>query len=189
MPSIFAKCGYTRNTQRQVLYGPLDYCGGRFIRWRWLQGEGRITNFLKNWRTKSQLGTTLRIAVAWYQYAAGVSWSLFEDVHTPMDYTHARWLPSLRKFLGTIDGYFDLDDTYFPPPQREFDVPLMDIVTRSDAFTPNEARIINYCRQHTTNEMGTLGCRVTPLGHLPGVLFTIFSIMGWFWRRNRSIDE
>jgi hypothetical protein len=148
MPSIFAKCGYNRNTQRQLLYGPLDYCGGGFIRWRWLQGEGQITNFLKHWRTKSQLGTTLRIAVAWYQYASDVSWSLFEDVHTPVDYTHARWLPSLRKFLGTIDGHFDLDDTYIPPPQREFDVHLMDIVTRSDAFTPNEACIINYCRQH-----------------------------------------
>jgi hypothetical protein len=43
---------------------------------------------------------------------------------------------------------FDLDDTYIPPPQRAFDVHLMDIVTRSDAFTPDEARIINYCRQH-----------------------------------------
>jgi hypothetical protein len=31
MPSIFARCGYNRNTQRQLLYGPLDYCGGGFI--------------------------------------------------------------------------------------------------------------------------------------------------------------
>jgi hypothetical protein len=147
MPYMFAKCGYNRNTPRSLLYGPSDYCGGGFIRWRWLQGEGQIMQFLKHWRTKSQFGTTLRIAVAWYQHAAGVSWSLFEDVQTPVNYTHARWLPSLRKFLQTIDGHFDLDDTYIPPPQREFDVHLMDFVTRSNAFTPDEARIINYCRQ------------------------------------------
>jgi hypothetical protein len=27
--------------------------------------------------------------------------------------------------------------------------------------------------------MGTLGCQFTPFGHLRGVLFTIFSILGW----------
>jgi hypothetical protein len=105
-------------------------------------------NFLKKWCTDSQLGNTLRIAVSWYQYAAGVSWSLFDDVTTPVDYTHARWLPSLRAFLSTIDGHFELDETYIPPPQPELDTYLMDLVTRSDAFTPEEARIINYCRQY-----------------------------------------
>jgi hypothetical protein len=49
MPSIFAKCGYNRNTHRALLYGPTDYCGGGFIRWRWLQGEGQIMHFLKHW--------------------------------------------------------------------------------------------------------------------------------------------
>jgi hypothetical protein len=96
----------------------------------------------------------LRIAVAWYQYAAGVSWSLFDDVTTPVEYTHARWLPSLRTFLGTIDGHFDLDETFIPPSQREFDVHLMDLVTRSDAFTPDEARISNYCRQYLGTATG-----------------------------------
>jgi hypothetical protein len=33
--------------------------------------------------------------------------------------------------------------------------------------------------EYTTNEIGTLGCQVTPFGHLPGVLFTIFSILEW----------
>jgi hypothetical protein len=63
-----------------------------------------------------------------------------------VDYTQARWLPSLRAFLGTINGHFDLDETYIPPAQREGDIYLMDLVTRSDAFTSHEASIINYCR-------------------------------------------
>jgi hypothetical protein len=93
------------------------------------------------------LENTLQIAVSWYQHAAGVSWSLFDDVTTPVDYTaQARWLPSLRAFLGTIDGHFDLDETYIPPAQRDGDIYLMDLVTRSDAFTSHEASIINYGR-------------------------------------------
>jgi hypothetical protein len=51
--------------------------------------------------------------------------------------------------LRTIDGHFDLDEDYIPPPQRELDIYLIDLlVTRSDAFIPDEARIINYCRQY-----------------------------------------
>jgi hypothetical protein len=121
-------------------------CWWRLLHWQWLQGEGQVTNFLKYWRTDGQLGTTLRITVSWFQYKAGVSWSLFNDVTTTVNYTHARWLPSLHNFLGTIDGHFQLDDIYVSPSQREYDVHLMDIVTRSDTFTSKEARIINYCR-------------------------------------------
>jgi hypothetical protein len=36
IPSIFAKAGYNRNTSRSLLYGPQDYGGGGFSRWKWL---------------------------------------------------------------------------------------------------------------------------------------------------------
>jgi hypothetical protein len=87
-----------------------------------------------------------------------------------VDYTQARWLPSLRAFLGTIDGYFDLDETYIPPPaQRNGDIYLMDLVTRSDAFTPHEASIINYC--HLFLGVVTLSDICTAIGNtlIPGI--------------------
>jgi hypothetical protein len=59
VPSIFAKTGYNRNTHRSLLYGPTDYVGGGFIRWKWIQGEGKINNFLKYWRTNGQVSKTL----------------------------------------------------------------------------------------------------------------------------------
>jgi hypothetical protein len=90
----------------------------------------------------------LRVAVSWYQYEAGVSWSLFEDVKTSVKYTSARWLSSLKNFLATINGHFDLDDVYITPPQREHDIHLMDLVTRSEAFTEKEAAILNHCRMY-----------------------------------------
>jgi hypothetical protein len=149
MPSTFAKTGYNRNTHRALLYGPTDYAGGGFLRWKWLQGEGQITNFLKYWRTNGQVSKTLRVAVSWYQYEAGVSWSLFEDIKTSVKYTSARWISSLRNFLATIDGHFDLDDVYIStPPQCEHDIHLMDLVTHSKAFTEKEAAILNHCRMY-----------------------------------------
>jgi hypothetical protein len=33
-------------------------------------------------------------------------------------------------------------------PQREHDIHLMDLVTRSDAFTDKEAAILNHCRMY-----------------------------------------
>jgi hypothetical protein len=50
MPIIFAKEGYNRNMSRDLLYGPTDYTSAGHVRWKWLQGEGQIMNFLKYWR-------------------------------------------------------------------------------------------------------------------------------------------
>jgi hypothetical protein len=97
MPSIFAKAGYNRNTSRALLYGPQDYGGGGFIRWKWLQGEGQIQNFLKHWRTDSQVSKILRTAVSWYQHnSTGVGFALFKKPSIPIKYSDARYLSSLR---------------------------------------------------------------------------------------------
>jgi hypothetical protein len=117
MPIIFAKVGFNRNSSRALLYGPTDYAGGGHFRWKWLQGEGQVMNFLKYWRTDGQISTILRIAVSWYQQHAGVSFSMFDDVRTTLiPYSEARWLHSLHTFLATIDGQLELDDTYVPTP-------------------------------------------------------------------------
>jgi hypothetical protein len=146
MSIIFAKEGYNRNTARDLLYGPTDYAGAGHVRWKWLQGEGQIMNFFKYWRINGQISTTLRIAVSWYQFHAGVGFSLFHDVHTPMTYSDARWLNSLRSFLATINARFDLDDTYVPHLQRIGDVYLMDLLVGTDAYPDDVLRIINNCR-------------------------------------------
>jgi hypothetical protein len=101
MPVIFAKEGFNRNTtSRDLLYGPTDYAGGGHLRWKWLQGEGQIMNFLKYWRIEGQISTVLRVAVSWYQAHAGVSFSLFADVHTPVVYSDSRWLHSLHNSMA-----------------------------------------------------------------------------------------
>jgi hypothetical protein len=56
--------------------------------------------------------------------------------------------PVAPEFLSTIDGHFDLDHEYITPLRREHDVHLMDLVTRSEAFTEKEAAIFNYCHMY-----------------------------------------
>jgi hypothetical protein len=146
MPVIFAKEGYNRHTSRALMYGPSDYSGAGHVCWRWIQGEGQIINFLKFWRITGQITSMLRITVSWYQSHAGVSYSLFDDVHTPLNYTGARRLHSLRTFLATIDARFELDETYIPPIQRQGDEHLMDIATRSGVFDDTTLGILNQCR-------------------------------------------
>jgi hypothetical protein len=87
--TIFAKEGYNRNTARALLYGPTDYAGAGHVRWKWLQGEGQIMNFLKYWRIDGQISMMLRIAVSWYQFHAGVGFSLLHGVHTTVPYSDA----------------------------------------------------------------------------------------------------
>jgi hypothetical protein len=146
MPIIFAKEGFNRNTSRALLYGPSDYAGGGHFHWQWLQGEGQIMNFLKFWRTDGQVSTMLRIAVSWYQQHSGVSFSLFDDVHTPILYTAARWLHARCTFLATVDSQLELGNTYVPQSQRHRDTHLMDIVVTHEAFPPEIQAILNYCR-------------------------------------------
>jgi hypothetical protein len=101
---------------------------------------------LKFWRTDGQVSTMLRIAVSWYQQHSGVSFSLFDDVHTPIPYAAAQWLHSLCTFLATVDGQLELDNTYVPQSQRHRDTHLMDIVVTHGAFPPEIQAILNYCR-------------------------------------------
>jgi hypothetical protein len=146
MPSIFAKASYNRNTSRSLLYGPQDYGGGGFIRWKWLQDVGQIQNFLKHWRTNSQVSKILRTAVSWYQHNTGIGFALFLKPSIPIDYSDARYLPSLRQFLSTINGHLELYNAYIVPLQRQGDHHIMDTVRQRNQFTASELRSLNYCR-------------------------------------------
>jgi hypothetical protein len=88
----------------------------------------------------------LRIAVSWAQLQAGISRSIFEDVSTPLPHLEAKWLVSLRTFLDGMQGWLELDKDYVLPFQRTHDKFIMDEIIASNLFTPNEIKILNYCR-------------------------------------------
>jgi hypothetical protein len=145
---LFAKCGFNRNTKREILFGPAEFGGASFRSLYSEQGVGQVLSFLQLWRTEGQASTLLRIAVAWAQYCAGTSIPIFEDVHSLLPHLETKWLTSLRAYLARIDGSLELDDTSILPPQREHDQYLMDIALASAQFCPEDIKRINYCRMH-----------------------------------------
>jgi hypothetical protein len=144
--AFLAKCGYNRNTQRTIVFAPIRYGGCGFLSLYLIQGEGQILTFLKHWRTNTDAGNLLRIAVAWTQLHIGTSACFLMDTQTPLPHLPGRWLRSLRSFLNRIDASLELDSYFLPPPQRQRDVYIMDMVIASESFTAPEICRINYCR-------------------------------------------
>jgi hypothetical protein len=62
---FIAKYGYNRNTHQVIVFPPIRYGGSRFTPLYLGQGEGQILTFLKNWRTDTDAGKLLCIAVLW----------------------------------------------------------------------------------------------------------------------------
>ena len=145
LPSLYAKCGFSRKTPQALLFAPTEYGGGGFIHWDTLQGEGQILHFIKHWRTTTVISSTLRINVAWCQWQAGTSTSILSSTG-PLEYLEARWLPSLRSALDRFGASIVTDTSFIPNPERENDSYIMDIVHTSRQFSEKDIRIINYCR-------------------------------------------
>ncbi len=143
---IIPQNGYNWKTSRSILHGPSELCGGNFLPLYTIQGEGQILQFLKFWRTKTDTGKLLRVAVAWIQLHTGVGLSLLDNVTTVIPYMATRWLPSLRTFIASINSTIQLDRNYVPPIQRVHDEYIMDTLLQSGAFTVAQIKTLNYCQ-------------------------------------------
>lgn len=146
LPAIFSRCGFNRNTSRNILFGPARLNGGGFRPFSTEQGVGQLQYFVKNWTHQLEIGQLLRVAVAWAQINVGVGYSIFEDVTSSLPHFESKWLDSLRQFLRLIQGRLRLDKTFVPEIQRVNDSHIMDHVLERGNFTPSQIRKINYCR-------------------------------------------
>jgi hypothetical protein len=145
MHAIFAKCGFNRNTKHLILFGPSHLGGASFRHLYTEQGIGQIQSFIKHWRSSTQPGQLLRIAVSWTQYVAGTGVSFLTDISSPLPHLESKWLASLRTFLSTISGSIEVDDNIVQPLQRLHDCYLMDTVVSASHFSPKQIRLIHYC--------------------------------------------
>ena len=146
LPALIAKCGFNRNSSRAVLYGPVRFNGGGFRPFSTEQGVGQILYLMKQWTCTLQPGNAQRISVSWAQLNVGVSWSVLDNVTTPLPHFESHWLRVLRDFLSTIQGRIRLDNPYIPSLQRVNDAHIMDLVLQSNLFTAEAICQINYCR-------------------------------------------
>ena len=145
--AMLTHSGYNQKTALPVVFGPEHLGGADFFHLFDEQGYGQVSHFMKFWRTpQSHPGQLLRIAVAWSQYCAGTSWSIFKNTSTPLPHWESNWLKSMREYLHTIKADIDLDNACIPSLQREGDEFIMDVVLDSGNFKPAQIKMINYCR-------------------------------------------
>jgi hypothetical protein len=50
MMIIVVRCGFSCNTKREIIYGPMAYGGANFRHLYMHQGVGQITTFMKHWQ-------------------------------------------------------------------------------------------------------------------------------------------
>jgi hypothetical protein len=146
MTRIVSKCGYNRNTKKEILYGPLQYEGANFRHLFDQQGLGQVTQFIRHWRQRTVAGQLLRSVVAWAQFTSGMASPILEEPSRTIPHLESKWLASLRVYLASINASLHLDMTGLPPLEREHDGFIMDWIVQSNKFTDKEVVRLNYCR-------------------------------------------
>ncbi|KAI2493074.1 hypothetical protein MHU86_21458 [Fragilaria crotonensis] len=146
MNILFAKCGFNRNTKREVLFGPLDLGGADFRRLYDQQGIGQIITYLRHWRTRTLVGDLLRMVLEWCNYVAVLSVSILENTSCKLPHLESKWIASLRDYLHSVGASIQVDADGIPPLEQENDDYVMERVVRSRQFKASEIRKINYCR-------------------------------------------
>ena len=146
MSIIVARCGYNRHTKKEVVYGPIEYGGADFYHlYRW-QSYQQIKYFMRQIRANTPVGNMIRCSLAWIQWSVGVSFPILHQVTTSLPHIESKWVASIRSFLKEAQLTIQMDSDYIPSKQREADEYIMDLVLRSEKFSPAEIRKINYCR-------------------------------------------
>ena len=119
--------------------------------------------FLRHWRLQSSVGKLLKCTIAWAQLGTGMSYSILAQVTISLPHLEAKWIASLREFLATISASILLDDPCIPPPQRENDKYLMDLIIQSGRYSTAQVQKLNYCRLYL--QAVTLSDITKPNGH------------------------
>ena len=179
MSIIVPRCGFNRNTKKAILYGPLALGGASFRSLSVQQGISQVMMFIRQWRKQSIAGKLLRIAVSWFQTQVGVSFSILDRVHDPLPHLESKWLSSLRRFLGTVNGKLRLDTPYLPELQRLHDFCIMDAILSFGKFTSIEICKLNYCRLYlkavTISDLSCLHGRTLDKNKLSGQFSSLSS--------------
>jgi hypothetical protein len=147
MARIVSKCGYNRNTKKEILYDPaLQYGGANFRHLFDQQGLVQLTLFLRHRRQRSVAGKLLQNVVAWAQFTSGMASPILETPSKSLPHLESKWLTSLQGYLASINAALYLDITGLAPLEREHDGCIMEWVVQSNHFTDMEVVRLNYCR-------------------------------------------
>jgi hypothetical protein len=142
---LLSRMGYNSHMPRAVVFGPAKY-GGLGLRHLYTeQGTAQTLCFIRHVRHGGQVGQNIRIALAWFQLIAGVSFSALEKPEFPLPYAEDRWFPPLRTFLAASDFHLISNDLSVVRPRREGDRAIMEDATEK-GFCATELSAINRVR-------------------------------------------
>ena len=135
LPKIIAKCGYNRTMARAIRGSPKELGGVGFTVLINSVEASRIQHFLKNWRTPwEDIGKTLRVALVWTQYCAGVPYPILLKTKQNLSYVNGRTILETRRYLHKCHGITHLDTTYVRHPRQEKDMANMHLVNTQTTY-------------------------------------------------------
>ena len=151
LPKILAKYGYNRATALPIRGGPKELGGAGFYAFLNTIDAARVQHFVKNWRTPwEDIRKALRIAIAWTQYTAGVSYPILTNTSQDLSYVKGRTTLSVRKHLEECQAKLHLDVMYVQHPLRQKDVAIMDLVNTQTTYkmTTNQKEKLNCVKMY-----------------------------------------
>lgn len=144
--ALLQSLGYNKNTSKSIRYGSPSFAGIGIKCLYLEQGISCIYQFLRHWRSNTQLSKLLRITVTWCQSSLGTSIPFLQDMEQDLPHFESKWLKNIRAFLRHCNSTIELDNPQVPAIQRINDQHIMDLVLDSKSFKPTEISHINRCR-------------------------------------------
>jgi len=195
--TLLNKISFNRNFPRAVVYGPIEL-GGLGIRSLYVeQGIAKISLYLRQLSSESELGKCLRIATRTQQLEAGVSWDILERPAITIPYLTTTWITALRDFMGVHDIQikFCVSEKWSQYQTTcEGDTFLMERIMALNIFSDAQLRDINlariYFRALTLSDVANpMGDRILPLYLEPSCTDPREHISTWKWPRQLIISE
>ena len=137
---------FPKRTARVLVYGPRSHGGLELGSLATVQGAGKVILLLRHLRTPGQPHALILVVLNRFQYMAGVSYDIMQDTRSKLPHLEGIWIPSVREYLGEIQGSMQIAGTHIQPLERHGDQYIMDLVLASDQFKPVEVKFVNYCR-------------------------------------------
>jgi hypothetical protein len=144
-----SQMGYTRNSPKEVVYGPVELGGFGFHDLFIEQGIHQVSALVGHLREKkSKTGNVMKIELDWCHLQAGTGDHLLENPCTQIDYIETCWIMSIRNFLRIYNVRMDFTERCHPVALCEGDEFIMDALRIRGQCTSREMQRLNACRMY-----------------------------------------
>jgi hypothetical protein len=142
--SCMSQMGYTRNSPKEVVYGPVEMGGFGFHDLFIEQGIHQVTALVGHLREpQSKPGNMMKSELDWCHLQAGTGDHLFENPCTQIEYIKTCWIMSIRDFLR-----MEFTEHSHPEALCEGDEFIMDALRIRSQCTARDMQRLNACRMY-----------------------------------------